>query len=197
MDEYVDFLFPLLFRATYRKFCATLLSRATFSLNVNLFTTLVYVVSHVRYNWNFSLRFTSLSLSMAKRDKWKAVFAKEILKTLARAYCYFARITNYRCKFYIYIYIYIFEKRLCLQRVQRKYFFKYISAQQMNDLLFKSRDFCTKYCYTIFTSFLKVTMFLNYEFNKFKMWKTLISTWFISVNFITIKMFLFFSQKKE
>lgn len=122
MDEYVDFLFPLLFRATYRKFCATLLSRATFSLNVNLFTTLVYVVSHVRYNWNFSLRFTSLSLSMAKRDKWKAVFAKEILKTLARAYCYFARITNYRCKFYIYIYLYIFEKRLCLQRVQRKYF---------------------------------------------------------------------------
>lgn len=51
MDEYVDFLFPLLFRATYRKFCATLLSRATFSLNVNLFTTLVYVVSTaVRYN---------------------------------------------------------------------------------------------------------------------------------------------------
>lgn len=121
-NEYVDVSSSLL-RATYRKFCTSLLSWTSFSLNVNLFTTLVYVVyTAVHYNWNFSVRFTSFSLSAAKRNKWKAVFAKEILKTRVLLLCS-NNYANYCSRFHdlnLNIYIYFKKDRVCKQL--NKYF---------------------------------------------------------------------------
>lgn len=111
------FLLSFAFRTTYRKFCRSLLSWTTFSLNVNLFTTLVTSFRQpAHYNWNFSVRFTSLSLSAVKRNKWKAVFSKEILKTRAHVLLLCSNnYANYCSRFhdrwnlkkYIYIYVYI------------------------------------------------------------------------------------------
>lgn len=113
-------MFPPLF-CEYRKFCTSLLSWTSFSLNVNLFTTLVYVVyTAVHYNWNFSVRFTSFSLSAAKRNKWKAVFAKEILKTRVLLLCS-NNYANYCSRFHDRN-LNIFQKRSCLQTAQYKYF---------------------------------------------------------------------------